>query len=71
MTLIDLLGTAAGTFTTIAFVPQVVKTWRTRSGEDISNGVTLVLALAVIVLKYRYRSGRVGGGGDKAWNSGG
>lgn len=32
----DLLGYAAAIFATGAFVPQVVKTWRTRSAEDLS-----------------------------------
>jgi MtN3 and saliva related transmembrane protein len=35
----NLLGLAAGTLTTAAFVPQVVKTWRTRSTHDISLGM--------------------------------
>jgi len=34
-----LLGFAAGALTTVAFVPQVVKTWRTRSTHDISLGM--------------------------------
>jgi MtN3 and saliva related transmembrane protein len=33
------LGLIAGTLTTAAFVPQVVKTWRTRSTQDISLGM--------------------------------
>jgi MtN3 and saliva related transmembrane protein len=33
---IDLLGTLAGLLTTAAFVPQAIKTWRSRSAEDIS-----------------------------------
>lgn len=33
---ITLLGLAAGTLTTAAFVPQVLKVWRTRSARDIS-----------------------------------
>ena len=33
---IDLLGAAAGLLTTVAFVPQVVKTLRTRRTRDIS-----------------------------------
>jgi MtN3 and saliva related transmembrane protein len=33
---IDLLGAVAGTLTTISFVPQVVKTLRTRQTRDIS-----------------------------------
>lgn len=80
---IDLLGLAAGSLTTLSFVPQVLKIWRTKSGKDVSYGmfllfslgvllwlayglilgampiivantVTLVLALVVLGLKYRY-----------------
>ncbi|MGE0801785.1 MAG: SemiSWEET transporter [Lautropia sp.] len=76
----ELLGLVAGTATTIAFVPQVCRIWRTRSARDISapmylvfttgvalwlwygiviaslpvivaNAVTLVLALAVLMMK--------------------
>ena len=81
---IDLLGLAAGGLTTVSFVPQVLKIWRSKSGNDVSygmfllfsagvslwlaygvvlratpiiaaNAVTLVLALTVIYLKFRYR----------------
>jgi MtN3 and saliva related transmembrane protein len=34
-----LLGMAAGTLTTISFLPQVIKTWKTRSTKDISGGM--------------------------------
>jgi len=37
---IDLLGYAAAILTTLAFVPQVVKTWRSKSARDLS-GLTL------------------------------
>ncbi len=79
------LGLVAGTLTTLSFVPQVLKSWRRRSVEDLSstmlvafttgvalwliyglqthdlpvviaNAVTLVLAGALIVMKYRFRS---------------
>lgn len=33
---VQILGLVAGTLTTIAFVPQVIKTWRTRSARDLS-----------------------------------
>ena len=32
----DVLGLIAGTLTTIAFVPQLVKVWRSKSAKDIS-----------------------------------
>jgi MtN3 and saliva related transmembrane protein len=31
-----LVGLSAGFFTTIAFVPQVAKIWKTRSAKDVS-----------------------------------
>lgn len=53
----DLLGIAAGTLTTVSFVPQVIKTWRSRSTADISftmfllfsAGVTLWLLYGVMI----------------------
>jgi MtN3 and saliva related transmembrane protein len=32
----NLLGLIAGTFTTAAFIPQLLKTWQSRSARDIS-----------------------------------
>lgn len=83
MDLGTLIGFVAGGLTTIAFIPQLVKTWKSRSAEDVSLGmlvifctgvalwlvyglligawpvilanvVTLVLALAILLLKLRY-----------------
>lgn len=77
------LGYAAGTLTTVAFVPQVVRTWRSRSADDLSltmlcvfavgivlwvvygvaldswpviaaNAVTLVLALMLLAMRWRF-----------------
>lgn len=85
MDTVTVLGFLAGTLTTIAFVPQVLKIWQSKSAKDISwamiiifntgvtlwlvygiiiislpliitNGVTLVLALMILALKWRYRS---------------
>jgi len=41
MTVVDpvtLLGLLAATLTTLAFLPQVIKTWRKKSAEDLSLG---------------------------------
>jgi len=38
-----LLGLLAASLTTGAFVPQVVKTWKTRSTTDLSLGMFLML----------------------------
>ena len=36
MTFVTAVGLAAGTLTTLAFIPQVIRVWRTRSARDIS-----------------------------------
>lgn len=80
---IVLLGLAAGSLTTVSFVPQLLKVWRTKSADDLSmgmfatfstgvvlwlayglavrdlaiivaNSVTILLALAILVLKISY-----------------
>jgi MtN3 and saliva related transmembrane protein len=78
------VGLLAGGLTTVSFVPQVWKIWKTKSAEDVSlkmfaalclgvalwlvygfikkdtailvtNGVTLLLALAILGMKLRYK----------------
>jgi MtN3 and saliva related transmembrane protein len=44
-----LLGLAAGICTTLAFVPQVLRTWRTRSTEDISLGMFVIFVFGVFL----------------------
>ena len=44
----DLVGMIAGTLTTIAFVPQVWRVWKTRSTKDISLGMYLVFTTGVV-----------------------
>lgn len=44
---ISLLGTLAGTCTTLAFVPQVWRVWKTRSVADISLGMYVVFVTGV------------------------
>jgi MtN3 and saliva related transmembrane protein len=36
MTSAKIIGLLAGTLTTISFLPQVIRTWRTRSAKDLS-----------------------------------
>ncbi|HLO48267.1 MAG TPA: SemiSWEET transporter [Kamptonema sp.] len=84
MDLITILGLTAATLTTSAFLPQVIKTWQTKSAKDVSvtmlitfcigiflwliygffrqdlaiilaNAVTLILNLAILWLKIRYK----------------
>lgn len=81
----ELLGLIAGVCTTIAFVPQVLKIWKSKQADDISlatfaifstgvalwlvygwrlgawpivlaNGVTLALALIILILKWHFRN---------------
>jgi MtN3 and saliva related transmembrane protein len=49
MAMLTILGLTAACCTTIAFVPQVVKTWRTRSTADISLGTFLLLVVGIIL----------------------
>jgi MtN3 and saliva related transmembrane protein len=45
----NLLGLFAGTLTTIAFFPQVMKTWRTRSTADISLGMFSLFSVGLLL----------------------
>jgi MtN3 and saliva related transmembrane protein len=47
MNQIQLLGLAAGMLTTIAFLPQVIKTWKSRSAKDLSLGMFSMFCLGV------------------------
>jgi len=44
-----LIGLLAGTLTTISFLPQVVKAWRSRSTKDLSVWMYLVFAAGAIL----------------------
>jgi len=46
---ITLIGLAAAFCTTIAFLPQVVQTWRTRSTKDISLWMFLVFTTGIFL----------------------
>jgi MtN3 and saliva related transmembrane protein len=43
------IGFAAAACTTIAFFPQALKAWRTRSTADISIGMFLLLVVGIIL----------------------
>ena len=47
MQMITMLGFVAGTLTTVSFVPQAVKTWRTRHCDDLSWGMLVLFAAGV------------------------
>ena len=44
---VDLIGAVAGTLSTIAFIPQVWRIWRTRSTRDLSLTTYLIFASGV------------------------
>ena len=46
---ITLLGFAAGTMTTLSFVPQVHKAWRSKRCDDLSLGMLLAFGLGVFL----------------------
>lgn len=43
-----MLGYFAGFLTTISFLPQVVKTWKSRSAADLSLGMFSVFSVGVL-----------------------
>lgn len=45
----ETVGFVAATCTTFAFVPQVVRIWRTRSAEDISLAMYLTMVAGVLL----------------------
>lgn len=47
MTALDWVGSAAATLTTLSFVPQVWKIWRTRHTLDISLGMYAIFTAGV------------------------
>ena len=47
MSALTLLGLAAACCTTLAFVPQVMKAWRSRSTADISLGMFLIMCVGI------------------------
>jgi MtN3 and saliva related transmembrane protein len=47
--MIDALGFAAATLTTFAFLPQVLKSWRHQSVEDLSLVMLLALNVGVVL----------------------
>lgn len=47
MSPLEILGLAAGTITSITFLPQVIQIWKTKSARDISLGMLGLLILGV------------------------
>jgi MtN3 and saliva related transmembrane protein len=53
--MITALGVTASALSTLSLLPQVVRTWRTRSAQDIS-ATWLIVALASMLLWIGYGS---------------
>ena len=46
---IDSIGYAAAMLTTFAFIPQVVKSWRSRSTGDLSSTMLVVFTAGIVL----------------------
>lgn len=44
-----IIGLTAGFCTTIAFLPQAIKTWKTKSAKDLSLGMYSIFCTGVIL----------------------
>ncbi|HXX87209.1 MAG TPA: SemiSWEET transporter [Candidatus Acidoferrum sp.] len=49
MDFVTVLGLSAGTLTVIAFFPQLLKVWRTKSTRDISLGMFSIFCAGVLL----------------------
>lgn len=46
---ITILGLAAGTLTTVAFIPQLAKAWKSKSTGDLSWGMVSTFSTGVLM----------------------
>lgn len=49
MNVVTLLGFVAGTLTTIAFLPQLFKTWKSQSAKDISSEWLVIFTAGILL----------------------
>lgn len=49
MNFVTILGLSAGTITTIAFLPQVIKVWKTKSAKDVSFVMLITFCIGVFL----------------------
>lgn len=45
----EIIGMLAGILTTVAFLPQVYRTWKLKSAKDLSLGMFLVFVTGIIL----------------------
>ncbi len=43
------LGLVAGVLTTIAYLPQLIKTWQSKSAQDLSWSMLIILCIGIIL----------------------
>ncbi len=46
---IETIGLVAGTLTTLSFVPQVIKTWRSKSAKGLSLGMFSLFCIGLVL----------------------
>jgi MtN3 and saliva related transmembrane protein len=46
---ITTLGLVAGVLTTLAYLPQVIKTWKSKSAQDLSWSMLIVLCIGIVL----------------------
>lgn len=44
-----MLGLTAGTLTTVAFIPQLAKAWKSKSTGDLSWGMVMIFSTGVLL----------------------
>ena len=49
MDFVTLLGLVAAALTTTAFLPQLLKTWRSKSAKDVSLGMLVTFSIGVFL----------------------
>lgn len=49
MNWVTLIGILAGVLTTISFLPQVIKAWKTKRTEDLSLSMYLIFVSGVVL----------------------
>jgi MtN3 and saliva related transmembrane protein len=49
MDIVKIIGLVAGTLTTISFLPQVIKTWQSKSAKDLSLPMFLIFFLGTVL----------------------
>jgi MtN3 and saliva related transmembrane protein len=49
MSAVTILGLVAGTLTTIAFLPQLFKTWKSKSAKDLSSSWLISFTIGILL----------------------